>query len=525
MDERKKLEEQWNAVAQPGAQFTEQSLTHFIRGRGRGRTVLNCAVPMTRAHALMDFQLPSGLTAGDCIAASVTGNFPEALQGWEYELKFQPERQLQQMVTLPPEAATLEGNPWFESPSQSTGMGINARHVRYHHSLWQELKPKVLQGVNTTLVIALPQIGFALTPHIQLEKVFLFLGSLGRGLCAAQLFPARYLYPDAQLGRLANLPAPIFADILPTTGGFAFPCVDCEPDPWRVLARFGNGDRFYGYPFRAATDAAKDFTLNNYLDGAMLLPSGRRVGAHHSQSFVYATLEPELKQELVLDREGFELATCLLRGAVTHDGLPFELPPPMQPMVFAIMLTHWRMEMDRPGDLGSYAIFTKHAAIRGFNFFQRIEPYYSNFMRLIHNISADPNFRSYPLSNHLTYSWLGENLRLGNHLSQSESDLGCELMRAYYHQQLDWQAGMVSLMNHVPFRTKNAPGGPVSRTGQEIEDLVGRDGLAFHQMRRLLRFDSHLFPRPTKRASFWPDHNPAFEELDQQLLTEALPKL
>jgi len=98
-------------------------------------------------------------------------------------------------------------------------------------------------------------------------------------------------------------------------------------------------------------------------------------------------------------------------------------------------------------------------------------------------------------------------------------------MRAYYHQQLDWQAGMVSLMNHVPFRTKNAPGGPVSRTGQEIEDLVGRDGLAFHQMRRLLRFDSHLFPRPTKRASFWPDHNPAFEELDQQLLTEALPKL
>jgi hypothetical protein len=31
-------------------------------------------------------------------------------------------------------------------------------------------------------------------------------------------------------------------------------------------------------------------------------------------------------------------------------------------------------------------------------------------MRLIQNISADPNFRAYPLSNHLTHSWLGGNL-------------------------------------------------------------------------------------------------------------------
>ena len=156
-------------------------------------------------------------------------------------------QQLPQLAPLPPEAATLQNLPWFESPSQSTGLGINARHVRYHHSLWQELKPKVLQGVQTTLVLALPQIGFALAPHIQLEKTFLFLGSLARGLGPAQLFPARYLYPDAPLGGLSNMPAPIFADILPTTGGFAYPCVDCEPDPWRVLARFGNGDRYYGW--------------------------------------------------------------------------------------------------------------------------------------------------------------------------------------------------------------------------------------------------------------------------------------
>jgi len=239
--------ERWNVIANPGAEHTEQAFTDFIRGGGRCRKVLNCAVPLARAQALTDFQMPAGLTAGDCITTSVTGNFPDSLRDWKYQPKFCAERQLPQLAPLPPEAATLQGLPWFESPSQSTGLGINARHVRYHHSLWQELKPKVLQGVQTNLVLALPQIGFALAPHIQLEKTFLFLGSLARGLGPAQLFPARYLYPDAPLGGLSNMPAPIFADILPTTGGFAYPCVDCEPDPWRVLARFGNGDRYYGW--------------------------------------------------------------------------------------------------------------------------------------------------------------------------------------------------------------------------------------------------------------------------------------
>jgi hypothetical protein len=262
--------ERWNVIANPGAEHTEQAFTDFIRGCGRGRKVLNCAVPLARAQALTDFQMPAGLTAGDCITTSVTGNFPDSLRDWKYQPKFCSEPQLPQLAPLPPEAATLQGLPWFESPSQSTGLGINARHVRYHHSLWQELKPKVLQGVHTTLVLALPQIGFALAPHIQLEKVFLFLGSLARGLSPVQLFPARYIYPDAPLGGLANLPAPIFADLLPTTGGFAYPCVDCEPDPWRVLARFGNGDRYYGYPFRAAGDSMQDFTLHDQEDSDRL---------------------------------------------------------------------------------------------------------------------------------------------------------------------------------------------------------------------------------------------------------------
>jgi hypothetical protein len=128
----------------------------------------------------------------------------------------------------------------------------------------------VLQGVHTTLVLALPQIGFALAPHIQLEKVFLFLGSMARGLGTVQLFPARYLYPDAPLGGLANMPAPIFADLLAHHGRVAYPCVDCEPDPWRVLARFGNGDRYCGYPFRAAGDSMQDFTLHDQKDSDRL---------------------------------------------------------------------------------------------------------------------------------------------------------------------------------------------------------------------------------------------------------------
>ena len=57
--------ERWNVIANPGAEHTEQAFTDFIRSSGRGRKVLNCAVPLARAHALTDFQMPAGLTAGD----------------------------------------------------------------------------------------------------------------------------------------------------------------------------------------------------------------------------------------------------------------------------------------------------------------------------------------------------------------------------------------------------------------------------------------------------------------------------
>jgi hypothetical protein len=525
LEANKPLKERWDSLALPGAEFTEEALSRFIQVHGLQRNVLNCAVPLARAHALTSFEFPPGMDVDLCIKASATGNFPDCLRDWNYEPKIKAAQQLPYMAPLPAEHASLMRVPWFQSPSQAAWLGINARHLRYHHQLWQDLKPRVLQGVHTTLVLGMPQIGFTLTPHIQTEESFLFLGSLARGLSPVQLFPGKYLYPEANLAELADAPAPIFADILPVTGGFAFPMVEHEPDPWRVLARFENTDRYYGYPFHQAADSVEDFTLHNQENGTMLLPDGKKVKARGSQSYVYATLDPKLRTELLATREEFEQANCLRRGTVTHDGLPFQLPVEMQSMVFAVVLTHWRMELDKPGDLTSYSLSTEHAAIRGFNYYQKKEPFYTNFMRLTQEIAKDPNFKTYPLSTHLTHSWLGGNLRLANQLSQSEQELGTDPMRSYYRQQLDWQAGVINLMNHAGFRAKSDMPGLVSRTGKDIERQLNLQGLAFNQMRRLLRFDSHLFQRPLKRASIWPNLHPGFTELDQKVLTESLPKL
>jgi hypothetical protein len=44
-------------------------------------------------------------------------------------------------------------------------------------------------------------------------------------------------------------------------------------------------------------------------------------------------------------------------------------------------------------------------------------------------------------------------------------------------------------------------------------------------MRPQLRHDVHLFHRPSRRASFWPDFNPAWLEFDQTYHAEGiLPK-
>ncbi len=272
-------------------------------------------------------------------------------------------------------------------------------------------------------------------------------------------------------------------------------------------------------------DAGRDFNLSDHEPGVMLLPSGRRVTARHSQSRVFATLDPSLNRGLRLDRETFATTTGFLRASATHDGLPFQPPVEMQPLIHAVILTHYQMDLDHRGDLNSYTLSTQHAAIGGFHYFQRVEPFYTNFQRLVEEICRDRQFCTYPLSTHLNQSWLGGNLQLPNQRSASERDHDPRLLRAYGHQQLDWMVGVTSLANHASFRTRHDGGRRVVRTGGEMEQDLDFDGLALHQMNRLLRVDSCLFPRPTRAGSPWPGLHRGFSELDQRLLTESLPKL
>jgi len=183
----------------------------------------------------------------------------------------------------------------------------------------------VLQGVHTTLVLALPRLGSP-RAHIQLEKVFLFLGSLP-GPGPAQLFPARYLYPDAHW-RLANLRPPSSRTSCPPRR-VAYPAWTANPTPGACWPASATGS-LLRIPFRAAGDSMQDFTLHDQENRAMLLPSGRR----SSPVTARLALTPPWTRPATgvgLDRDGFEDATCLLRGAVTHDGLPFQLPVAMQP--------------------------------------------------------------------------------------------------------------------------------------------------------------------------------------------------
>jgi hypothetical protein len=498
------MSERWDAVREPCSELTTQIFSNFTHRQDPRRTVLNCAIPLTRAKQLTDFAFPSGTTLHDCLVASGSGCFPQALGDWKYKHQICPATQLAQMRMLPPEFATLKNSPWFDSPSQATGIGINARHLRYHCNLWNDLKPKTLRGLHTTLVFVSPQIGFSLEPHIKLDKAFCYLAALARAYGPAQLFPASYLYPDAQLGLLRGAPAPIFADLFPDTGGVNYPVMDCTPDPCGVIARFEVSDKYYSYPFSHMEISQADATLSNIIPGAMLLPNGRRVAARISESFVYATLDQKLKSDLKRDRDEFAASHCLSRGTVTYDGLPFQLPVEMQCMVFAVILTHWEMELDKPGELENYTLKTRHAAIRGFNYHQKVEPFYSNFMRLVDEVAKDPEFCTYPLATHLTHPWLGGNLCKSNQLSESERRLGPGVMQAYYLQQLDWTCGVFNLWNHVKFR-KCA----------NLEKSLNMDGLAFHQMRPLLQFDSHLFQRPVKRASFWPETHRNWLVLDR----------
>ena len=87
-------------------------------------------------------------------------------------------------------------------------------------------------------------------------------------------------------------------------------------------------------------------------------------------------------------------------------------------------------------------------------------------------------------------------------------------MRNFYLQQLDWQVGVANLWNHVQPRKSGG-----------LAASLGQDGLLFHQMRRMLRFDSHLFHRPVKRPSLWPNLHPGWSQLDHYRESNQLPRI
>lgn len=507
------LGERWSGVSEPDWHVNQEIFKQFHEHAGYRRAVLNCAIPLPRAKALTDFEFPAGWDLDKCLAASAgREKRPPGLEEWEYQPKVRAVPQLPYFKPLPEGYESLNRSPWFQSPSQAPGLGINARHLRYHCQLWNDLKPKTLRGVLTTLVYVTPQLGLSLTPHINLDKAFFFQASLARCAGPAQLFPASYLYPDSQLNGLEKAPAPIFADVLPFLGA-PLPVLDVTPDPWGTLCHFDGPDYFYSYPFHRTENSVEDVTLYNHLRGAMVLPDGTPVNARTSESHVYATLDPKLKAALKLGRSAFQRTYGLNRGVITHDGLPFHLPVEMQAAVFALVLTAWELEMDRATDLTSYVLRTQHAAIRSYHFYQQVEPYYSNFMRLVHQLAKVPDFVVYPLANHLNHSWLGGNLRLANQISESERHLGARFMRSYYQQQLDWMMGVINLWNHIEFRNRS-----------ELERQLDTAGVAFHQMRPQLQFDSHLFPRPLRRTSFWPALLPAWLDFDQTGNASELPR-
>jgi hypothetical protein len=509
------MQARWADLAEWGWQGTQWAFEDFERNAGRGRNVLNCAIPMARAYNLTNFELPAGWSLHNCLVAGIGfgAAIPDGLEEWAYIPKIHAVPQLPQLRELPAEHALLMRSPWFRSPSQALGLGINARHLRYHYELWQELQPKTLRGVFTSLVFVTPQLSLSLAPHIDLSKVFMVYAALARASGPSQLFPAAYLYPDARLGGLGSTPAAMFADILPNLGS-SIPVMDGRSNYWGTAIRLEGPDCHYGFPFNRVNNHLEDVSLSDVIQGSMNLPDGRPVRARHSESHVYATLDPRLKAALKMDRDAYADAYCLDRGVITHDGLPYFLPVEMQASVFAVILTAWELEMDRPGDLTSYSLRTQHAAIRGHNFYQRIEPYFSNFMRLMDDLGREPSFVSYPLASYLTHPWLGGNLRLVNQRSEGEMTLMVPLfMRSYYLQQLDWAMGVFNLCNTVEFRRRG-----------DIEGALMGGGLAMHQMRAQWRQDVHLFHRPTERASFWPNIHPDWLGFDQMGEVGDLPR-
>jgi len=162
------MQERWATLAESAWAGTQWAFEDFQKTAGGRRNVLNCAIPPAQAHKLTDFTFPPGWSLHNCLAAGIGfgAEIPDGLEEWAYIPKIHAVRQLPQLRELPAEHALLMRSPWFQSPSQALGLGINARHLRYHYQLWQELRPRTLRGVFTSLVYVTPQLSLSLAPHI-----------------------------------------------------------------------------------------------------------------------------------------------------------------------------------------------------------------------------------------------------------------------------------------------------------------------------------------------------------------------
>jgi hypothetical protein len=513
LDTNIKLRARWDALELANHQVNQEVFRSFYQRGGYARKVLNCSITPARANALVQFQMPPGWDLDKSLRGSV--RLDPGLERWHYEPRIKPQLHLPYFKEIPAVYARLATSPWAQYGAPSDGIPLNARLLRYQHPLWQELKPKKLRGVFTTLVYVTPQIGYSLTPHINLDNAFHYFSSLARAAGPCQMLPAAYLYPDARMPGLgADCPAAIFADLMPHLGGDATPLLEGMPNCWGEISRFDVRGYYYGYPFQSS-DPQADRQENRPagVEGGTVLPDGKRGHPTSVESQILATLDPHLKEDLLLDGLAFQDRHCLRRGIVTHDGIPFQLPPEMQACVFAITVTAWEMDLAKPGDLSEYTLKTRHAAIRSYHFYQQIEPYYTHFMRLIRGLAQDPTFKVYQLSNHLNSSWIGGNTRLSNQLSYFEKWSGPKFVREYNHQQLDWMMGVINLWNQVDFRR-----------GTCQERLLPFDGLAFHQMASgQLHFASHLFVRPIKSLSPWPGLHPEWVRHDRVLSNLNLP--
>jgi hypothetical protein len=96
----------WDAISEPGCSINEQLFHDFDRRNNRRRSVLNCAIPLSRAAKLTDFRMPDGWDLDRCIQSSVGfggpgGGIPVGLETWSYSPQIRPVRQLSPLQPLP----------------------------------------------------------------------------------------------------------------------------------------------------------------------------------------------------------------------------------------------------------------------------------------------------------------------------------------------------------------------------------------------------------------------------------------